>query len=143
MGSILITGAAGFLGRNLAAHLAARDGLRLLFHDVNNSEVELRAALAEADVIFHLAGVNRPQNVEEFEAGNATFTAHLCQLLRDLGRTPQIILTSSTQALLDNPYGVSKRHAEQLLGQFSAETGGACGDFPPEKRLWQVVPAQL
>jgi len=66
--------------------------------------------------------VNRPQHAEEFEAGNAGFTEQLCQRLRRLGRTPKIVMSSSIQAELDNPYGISKRRAEEYLVAFARET---------------------
>jgi len=123
MNTILITGAQGFLGRNLATHLAQRDDLSLLLFDLDNSNAELHEWLAEADVIFHLAGVNRPKDVEEFETGNAGFTETLVDAIRDSGRTPHVIVSSSIQAALDNPYGASKRHGDEILEAFAKETG--------------------
>jgi UDP-2-acetamido-2,6-beta-L-arabino-hexul-4-ose reductase len=129
MKTVLITGAEGFVGRNLAAHLRARDGIRLLSYDLHNSEAELRLWASQADVIFHLAGVNRPKNVEEFESGNAGTTADLCRILREAGRAPQIILSSSIQAEGDSPYGASKRRAEEIVRQFAWQTGAAVAIF--------------
>lgn len=129
MKTILITGAHGFLGRNLAAHLKPRDDVLFYQYGRGNSQAELRAWAAEADVIYHLAGVNRPQDPAEYETGNAGFTTTLCNLLRDSGRTPHIIASSSTQATCDNPYGVSKRHAEEVLEQFAVETGARLSVF--------------
>jgi len=120
---VLITGAKGFLGRDLAVHLSRRDDVCLLQFDLDNSKAELREWLSQADVVFHLAGVNRPQNAEEFEAGNASFTQTLVDTLRKSGRKPHIIMSSTIQAALDNSYGQSKRHAEQILERFAAETG--------------------
>jgi len=74
-------------------------------------------------VVFHLAGVNRPQKVEEFESGNAGFTGTLCRLLGECNRRPHVIVSSSIQAEFDNPYGKSKRHAEETLRAFAARTG--------------------
>ena len=124
MNTILITGARGFIGRNLASHLRHRDDVRLLEYDLGGTEADLRRGAAEADVVFHLAGVNRPRDPAEFEAGNAGFTEELCRLLRlRQNRRPRIIVSSSVQAILDNPYGVSKRHAEEVLAGFARETG--------------------
>ena len=125
MKSVLITGARGFIGRNLAVHLKTRGGVRVLEFDVGQPDEELRAHAATADIIFHLAGVNRPQVVEEFEKGNARFTQQLCDLLRELGRAPRIVFSSSVQAAIDNPYGRSKARAEEILRRFAAQSGAA------------------
>jgi UDP-2-acetamido-2,6-beta-L-arabino-hexul-4-ose reductase len=122
---ILITGGRGFLGRNLAAHLLERKDSETIVFDREDSAEDLDKYLLEADVIFHLAGVNRPQNLIEFETGNAGLTAQLCQFLKDNRRSPKIVFSSSIQAASDNPYGLSKAKAEEELRQFAAETG-AC-----------------
>lgn len=122
---VLITGAKGFIGRNLAARLAAMPDVEPLLFDVDGDARDLEAGLARADVIFHLAGVNRPTSLEEYETGNAGFTRLICESLLRLGRTPKIVMTSSIQAGLDNPYGVSKRHAEEALKDWSGQTGAA------------------
>jgi UDP-2-acetamido-2,6-beta-L-arabino-hexul-4-ose reductase len=126
--NILITGAKGFMGRNLVAHLKGRE-VRVLQYDLGNSEQELACWAREADVVFHLAGVNRPEKVEDFESGNAGFTGTLCRILADSGRKAPLIVSSSIQALLENPYGVSKRHAETALQQYAADTGAAVAVF--------------
>ena len=120
---ILVTGAEGFLGRNLTARLTELDGIDIFGADVHTPATELRTALQRAEVIFHLAGVNRPNDPGDFRKTNLDFTAELCETLRDLGRTPKIVLSSSIQASLNNPYGVSKREAEQVLLRFGADTG--------------------
>lgn len=121
----LVTGARGFIGRNLVAHLQASQGCAVTPFDVANSADDLRAALETADIVYHLAGVNRPRIAEEFEIGNAGLTRQICRILRELGRTPVIVMSSSLQASLENPYGVSKRHAEDVLREFAAQTGAA------------------
>jgi UDP-2-acetamido-2,6-beta-L-arabino-hexul-4-ose reductase len=78
---------------------------------------------AKSDLIFHLAGVNRPQNNEEFTQGNYELTETLVSKLQEQGKSPAIVLASSIQALLDNPYGVSKRQAEKAIAGYSEETG--------------------
>jgi len=123
MQTILVTGANGFVGRNLCEVLTRLEGVTLLRFDLQNTPEELAHALAGADVIFHLAGVNRPENVEAFHTGNAGFTAQICRKLASLGRAPKIILSSSTQAALDNPYGASKRQAEAEVREYADETG--------------------
>lgn len=120
--NVLITGAGGFVGKNLAAALKQRPEVQVTEIDVESAG-ELDAALDRADVVFHLAGVNRPRTVEEFEAGNAGLTEALCAALERKGRRPKIVLTSSIQAERDNPYGRSKRGAEEALRRFSERTG--------------------
>ena len=125
MTRILITGGRGFLGRNLAVHLLERKDCETTIFDQGDSAEDLRNSLLEADVIFHLAGVNRPHNPIDFETGNAGLSEHVCQILREGRHSPKIVFSSSIQAELDNPYGVSKAKAEDALRQFASETG-AC-----------------
>jgi UDP-2-acetamido-2,6-beta-L-arabino-hexul-4-ose reductase len=120
---VLVTGANGFIGRNLVAHLARVDDCEVLRYDLENDEAELRDWLGQADVVFHLAGVNRPQHIDEYESGNAGLTSRICEMLCQSGRTPKIVMSSSIQAEQDNPYGVSKRRAEEALTTFSRSTG--------------------
>jgi UDP-2-acetamido-2,6-beta-L-arabino-hexul-4-ose reductase len=122
---ILITGGRGFLGRNLAAHLAERRDCQTAVFDRENSIDDLRKGLLEADIIFHLAGVNRPQDPADFEKGNVGLTDQVRQILQENGHHPKIVFSSSVHADLANPYGVSKAKAENALRQFAAETG-AC-----------------
>ena len=121
--NVLVTGAKGFVGKNLCAVLRRQAGVALVEFDVENNPAELTPALRIADVIVHLAGVNRPQHVEEFASGNAGFTEHICRQLQALARTPKIILSSSIQAEFDNPYGLSKHAAEEALAHYCAQTG--------------------
>jgi UDP-2-acetamido-2,6-beta-L-arabino-hexul-4-ose reductase len=123
MHTILVTGSNGFIGRSLCQALAQRADVVLLRHDIDNTHEELLAALARADVIYHLAGVNRPLDPAEFETGNAGLTHEMCQHLIEIGRSPSLVLSSSTQAALDNPYGVSKRRAEDEVHAYAAATG--------------------
>ena len=125
MRNVLVTGAKGFIGRNLLAHLARMDDVEVFRYDLENSEAELKDWLGRADVVFHLAGINRPQSEDEYQSGNADFTKHICEILRQAGRTPKIVMSSSIQAEMDNPYGVSKRNAEEALKTFARETGAA------------------
>jgi UDP-2-acetamido-2,6-beta-L-arabino-hexul-4-ose reductase len=121
--NVLVTGAYGFIGRNLIAQLHARGGCVVTRFGVHDSPDDLRAAMETADIVYHLAGVNRPDTVEEFEIGNTELTRMVCEILRELGRTPVVVMSSSVQAALENPYGVSKRRAEEALAEFAAETG--------------------
>jgi UDP-2-acetamido-2,6-beta-L-arabino-hexul-4-ose reductase len=120
--NVLVTGARGFIGRNLIAHLQTHQDCVVTAFDVDNSPHDLRAGLETADIVYHLAGVNRPQVTEEFEIGNAGLTRDICEILRELGRKPVIVMSSSVQAELDNPYGVSKRHAEDALREFADQS---------------------
>ncbi len=129
MRRILVTGAAGFLGRNLVVHLQAREDVSLFQLDRANSPQELDDWAAEADVVFHLAGVNRPENVEEFQEGNVEFTAALLDAIKRTGNRAQLIFSSSIQAAIDNPYGRSKRRAEEILTDYAAETGAVVSVF--------------
>jgi UDP-2-acetamido-2,6-beta-L-arabino-hexul-4-ose reductase len=125
MKRVLITGGRGFLGRNLAVHLQERKDCETAIFGREDSAKDFREMLLKADLVFHLAGVNRPQDPMEFEQGNAGLTEQLCQVLREGGRSPKIIFSSSIQAELGNPYGTSKAEAEKVLQRFAAGTG-AC-----------------
>jgi UDP-2-acetamido-2,6-beta-L-arabino-hexul-4-ose reductase len=122
---VLVTGAKGFVGRNLCMELGRVERVEVFAIDLDNTDDELQAALGQADVIFHLAGVNRPQNVDEFATGNAGFTERMCDSLRLLHRAPKIVISSSVQAEFDNPYGASKRGAEEAVACLCADTGAA------------------
>jgi UDP-2-acetamido-2,6-beta-L-arabino-hexul-4-ose reductase len=121
--NVLVTGSKGFVGRNLCSVLGTMESVRVLEFDCDNTPEELKGMLGEADVIFHLAGVNRPKNDEEFITGNAGLTEEMCAQLQRLGRAPKIILASSIQAEFDNSYGRSKLQAERVLEGFAAKTG--------------------
>ena len=125
--NILITGARGFMGKNLRSALTGRcgDAHRLMLLDMPHTEEELLAAAAEADFVFHLAGVNRPTDPADFQKGNADFTRQLLTLLKERGKCPPVLLSSSIQAALENPYGQSKLSAEQAVADYGRETGAA------------------
>lgn len=127
--NILVTGADGFVGRNLCAVLARREDVLLYRYDVGQTSEELAAALAAADIVYHLAGVNRPPDPADFAKGNTDFTRQICGRLLSLGRSPLIVLSSSTQAELENPYGASKRQAEQIVDDY-AQACAACSNPP-------------
>lgn len=120
--NVLVTGSKGFVGRNLCSVLRTMESIQLVEFDCDNTSAELEPMLGEAEVVFHLAGVNRPKNDEEFRSGNTGLTEELCAILQRLERTPKIILASSIQAELDNPYGSSKLQAEQVLRGFAEIT---------------------
>jgi UDP-2-acetamido-2,6-beta-L-arabino-hexul-4-ose reductase len=111
---LLVTGADGFIGKNLRVATGEK-GWECLPITRTSSEADLRAAIAKADVVLHLAGVNRPHDPAEFISGNTDFTEMLCTLLAESGRKLPLAITSSIQAERDNPYGLSKRAAEDAV----------------------------
>jgi UDP-2-acetamido-2,6-beta-L-arabino-hexul-4-ose reductase len=117
--NVLITGADGFIGKNLQLHLAERKDVEVVCFTRSHDVAQLPELLQGVDFVFHLAGVNRPQDPLEFNTGNADLTLALCQVVSDVaqatGKHVPIICTSSTQAGRDNPYGQSKLAAEQAL----------------------------
>jgi UDP-2-acetamido-2,6-beta-L-arabino-hexul-4-ose reductase len=123
MKTVLITGAKGFVGKNLVVALKRRAEIDVVEYDLDSPAGILEEGLAKADVIYHLAGVNRPERIEEFTKANFDVTRQLIESLRRLGSTPQIVLSSSIQASLDNPYGLSKRQAEEVIFDFNREKG--------------------
>jgi len=119
---ILITGADGFIAKNLIVHLKREEKCKLYTFTKEESYSLLEAYLKEVDFIFHLAGVNRPQNVEEFYEGNSDLTKFIVETLQKNGKTTPVLFSSSTQAVLDNDYGKSKKEAEELLLQYAKES---------------------
>jgi len=120
---VLVTGAKGFVGKNLVVILGEQSNVEIVGYDLDDPKSLLDEGLATADVIFHLAGVNRPEKPEDYTAGNTGFTQTICDTLRVLNRRPVIVFSSSIQAELDNPYGVSKRGAEEALLNYSQQMG--------------------
>lgn len=116
--NLLITGADGFIGRNLRAALQQFDH-RLFLLEVGSTDQELIDAAMHADFVFHLAGVNRPKDDAEFQTGNAEYTEKLLGALEN-GKRPPVLISSSTQAALDNPYGKSKLRAENAVRRYHA-----------------------
>ena len=123
MTRVLITGGRGFLGRNLAAHLLERRDCDTRILDRDDSADSFEKKILEADIIFHLAAVNRSQDPTDFVRGNADLTRQMCNLLRKRELSTKIVFTSSIQAGTDSPYGNTKAVAEAALKQFATETG--------------------
>lgn len=123
MKTVLITGSNGFVGRNLTVSLAQRKDVKITGFDVDDDPSALTSLVAEADFIFHLAGVNRPQNIEEFTTGNTGLTQTIVSLLQNQGKKTPLVLSSSTQAAQDNPYGISKREAEDAVFSYGRGSG--------------------
>lgn len=126
---IAITGAEGFIGRNLDVRLGEAGHTDIIRIVRGTPLEEFSRRLAGVDIVFHLAGVNRPTDTAEFATGNADFTAELCEVLAGLANPPRIVLSSSTQAALDNPYGQSKRRAEEVVEAYGARTGASVHIF--------------
>ncbi len=135
---ILITGAAGFVGKNLTAALQnIKDGKdkthpsltieEIYCYDIDSSEAELEVACQNADFVFNMAGVNRPQNPEEFMQGNFGFASKLLDTLKKYNNTCPVVLSSSIQATLigryDSDYGRSKKAGEELFFAYGKENG--------------------
>ena len=127
MQTILITGANGFVGKNLQLHLSERKDVQVRCFTRANTVDELPALLNGADFVFHLAGVNRPQDPAAFVVGNAGLTQALCTALAQVatttGRKVPVAFASSIQAAQDNAYGQSKRAAEDALFALQHEYG--------------------
>jgi UDP-2-acetamido-2,6-beta-L-arabino-hexul-4-ose reductase len=126
---IAITGARGFVARNLVWRLkeAGELSVSVISHDV--SDEVLDSTLAGVELVYHLAGTNRPQNEEEFVSGNVGFTNRLCKSLAKMAPEAAIVFSSSTQAMIDNNYGRSKKAAEEVLFAHGAMTGAAVKIF--------------
>lgn len=112
---VLVTGASGFIGKNLLVYLNKEENIEVLSYDKENTVDELEAYIKEADFIFHLAGVNRPTETSEFYEGNTNLTKLMVDLLNKYNKNVPLVFTSSIQAELDNDYGKSKKAAEDYL----------------------------
>jgi UDP-2-acetamido-2,6-beta-L-arabino-hexul-4-ose reductase len=122
---VVITGAGGFVGSNLVTTLRRNTDIDILPIDSNSSATDLESALQRADFVIHLAGVNRPDNESEFATGNTDFTSTVCDLLVKHERKVPVIISSSTQAALENPYGASKAAAEDVVTAYAEQHGGS------------------
>lgn len=130
---VLVTGAHGFVGKNLCAQLnnikvGKAKSYPVILSEVMEYDLDTDPALLDeycrqADFVFNLAGVNRPQDPGEFMKGNFGFASTLLDALKKYGNTCPVMISSSTQAALDNLYGESKRAGEQLMFDYSRETG--------------------
>jgi UDP-2-acetamido-2,6-beta-L-arabino-hexul-4-ose reductase len=120
---ILVTGAKGFIGKNLIAELKNQKYTDIFEYDTDTEPSLLYGYCKEADFVFHLAGVNRPKDQSEFMEGNFGFTSTLLATLSEYKNNCPIMISSSIQAELDNPYGKSKKAGEDLLFKYGRETG--------------------
>ena len=128
---VLITGADGFIGKNLQQHLAERKDVHIARFTRTDDMSRLHGVLLEVDFVFHLAGINRPQDSQEFTTGNVGFTQALCEAASAIaaatGKKIPIVFTSSIQAARDNHYGLSKSGAERALQAVARSRMAAAG----------------
>jgi len=120
---ILVTGSTGFIGKNLMAELRNRGYVDILEFGRESSPHLLNKYCEEADFIYHLAGVNRPNNLSDFRDVNYGLTSRLLDTLKKHQNRCPIMYASSLQAQMDNPYGISKKASEDLLLEYSRQTG--------------------
>lgn len=132
---ILVTGAQGFIGKNLISQLhniqsgkawnydLRGEGLTVFEYDIDSDPAELEMYCKQADFVFNLAGINRPKDQTEFMKSNFGFASVLLNALKKYNNTCPVMISSSIQAAIDNPYGESKRAGEQLMFDYSKEMG--------------------
>ena len=125
---VLVTGANGFVGQNLLVRLKEEEIGLLTFLRSDSNEV-LEQKINNCDFIVHLAGVNRPKNESEFAEGNTDLTKRITSVLDKLSLKTPVIFSSSIQAELDNPYGLSKKFAEDALNQLSKTNGNSVYNY--------------
>ena len=127
MMKVLITGANGFVGKNLQLHLAERPDVQVVCFTRSDDLAQLPVMIQDVDFVFHLAGVNRPLDPAEFVLGNTDLTQTLCKIVATLaettGKTVPVVYTSSVQAAYENAYGDSKRGAENALLELQRSHG--------------------
>jgi len=119
----LVTGANGFIGKNLLLHFQEKGGIDVVSFTREHSAEDLPTLLEDVDWVFHVAGINRPQNPDEFVTGNTDLTEQLCMAIKASGKNIPVVYTSSIQAEFDNDYGSSKRAAEDVLLALQQDTG--------------------
>jgi UDP-2-acetamido-2,6-beta-L-arabino-hexul-4-ose reductase len=115
---VMVTGADGFLGKNLCSFLDGIKNVEIIPFTRRNNLLQLPSLLKNVDFVFHLAGANRPRNQDGFVVDNIELTEALCDAITGSGRKISIIYASSTQAILNNSYGTSKRSAEDVICKF-------------------------
>jgi len=120
---VLITGSNGFIGKNLKLYLSERKEIEVICFNKKDDESLLPNILKKVDFIFHLAGVNRSKNIDDFQNINSKFTERLCGIIKDINRKIPIVFTSSIRAEDNNPYGKSKQSAEKALINLKNELG--------------------
>lgn len=122
---VLVTGARGFIGKNLISKLNTREGVEVFSFDVDTPLDKLEEYCRDCDFVYNLAGVNRPEHIEEFMEGNFGFATTLTETLKKYGNNCPIMNSSSIQAVLDNPYGKSKKAGEDMMSAYGKEAGAS------------------
>lgn len=120
-----VTGSNGFIGKNLLERLGRIEGVELITFTRSNSLSDLKQFVKSVDFIFHLAGINRPENPQEFYQGNQDLTQRIVDLALNSGRKIPILMSSSTQIERDNDYGKSKLGSETALEAYAKQSGAA------------------
>ena len=123
MKTILVTGSAGFVGKQVCLALRRRDDFEVIEYNSGSDPSKLPEMIARCEFVIHLAGVNRPKDEKEFMIGNADFTRELCDVVARDGRKIPIAMSASIQAERDNPYGISKKMAEDALLEHQHKSG--------------------
>ncbi len=121
--NVLVTGSGGFIGKNLIERLQRIEDLHILTLEKSDSYDTLQRRVSDADFIFHLAGVNRPETAEEFYRGNRDLTGKIVEILSEKRKVTPVLMSSSIQVDRDNDYGKSKLEAEKLLDKYSQTSG--------------------
>jgi len=120
---VLVTGSNGFMAKNLLERLSRIEDVNVDTFDKNDTIDTLVSKVGQSDFIFHLAGVNRPENTEEFYEGNSNLTQRLVEAVEQSGKKTPILMSSSTQVERDNAYGKSKLGGESALEGYVKESG--------------------
>lgn len=120
---VLITGANGFVGKNLQLHLSERSDVEVSCFTREHDVAVLQGIMANVDIVYHLAGINRPKDPAEFKQGNTDLTQSLCKALQAANKKIPVVYSSSIQAAAENPYGDSKRAAEDELLAHAEKNG--------------------
>lgn len=121
--NVLVTGANGFIGKNLIAELSRMENVTVFSFDTDTEPGMLEEYCKNCDFVYNLAGVNRPENVDEYMEGNFGFASILVETLKKYHNTCPIVNASSIQAALENPYGKSKKAGEDMLFSYGKESG--------------------
>lgn len=122
MKKILITGSNGFIGKHLSNAFQGNNNIEVLYYNSSDNLEKLEDGIRKADIIYHLAGVNRPKNDEEFATANVELTKKICNIIKSLGVKPLLVFSSSIQSSNNTAYGNSKFQAEKVLEEYNEKT---------------------